>query len=131
MLRDNGDKAVLASILLVLAHCSGRPSRSHRQSSDEWDSENLIQSSGDRMLVVASNLTGIKVSQWHDKMPVNPEELGEYLEGDIMVSDSLRRNGLRSENSRWPDGVVPYMLSPYFSKIHLRSSSFLMCFHLA
>nr|CAD7571777.1 unnamed protein product [Timema californicum] len=48
-------------------------------------------------------------------MGVNPEELGEYLEGDILFPESLSRNGLRAERSRWPGGVVYYTLSPYFT----------------
>ncbi|CAG2065086.1 unnamed protein product [Timema podura] len=56
-----------------------------------------------------------KVAQWNPDMGVNPEELGEYLEGDILFPESISRNGLRAERSRWPGGVVYYTLSPYFT----------------
>ena len=63
-----------------------------------------------------SNKTGLKVSQWHEGMGVNPEELGEYVEGDILFPSAMARNGLKASSARWPDGVIPYMISPFFSK---------------
>ena len=62
------------------------------------------------------NETGAKVAQWHEGMGVNPEELGEYAEGDILYPASMGRNGVKAESARWPGGVVPYMISPFFSK---------------
>ena len=40
---------------------------------------------------------------------MNPEEMGEYAEGDMVVS-VLSKNGLVDKKSRWPDGVVPYQI---------------------
>jgi hypothetical protein len=50
---------------------------------------------------------------------VNPEEMGSYLEGDIMVHNS--RNGLTAETARWLGGIVPYEMGAYFSKYVRRS----------
>lgn len=55
--------------------------------------------------------TGIRVSQWTKESNVNPEELGRYLEGDIMVTNSIERNGIRGDNYRWQGGVIP--LAPF------------------
>lgn len=63
------------------------------------------------------NRTGDKVSQWHEGMGVNPEELGEYAEGDILYPASQGRNGIKAESARWPNGIVPYVLSPFFGKL--------------
>lgn len=63
-----------------------------------------------------NNDTGSKVAEWTEEMTVNPEELGPYAEGDILFPTGIGRNGLKSETTRWPGGVVPYMISPYFSK---------------
>ena len=48
---------------------------------------------------------------------VNPEELGSYLEGDILFpSDTvLTKNGLVSQSSRWRNGVVPFEIRGNFA----------------
>ncbi|RXG61547.1 Zinc metalloproteinase nas-4 [Armadillidium vulgare] len=43
----------------------------------------------------------------------NPDEWGGDFQGDIKLS-STSRNGLRSEEYRWPNGVVPYTFAPNF-----------------
>ncbi|XP_015592931.1 zinc metalloproteinase nas-13 isoform X2 [Cephus cinctus] len=62
-----------------------------------------------------NNDTGIKVAEWSEETGVNPEELGEYAEGDILFPAGMGRNGLKAETARWPGGVIPYMISPYFN----------------
>lgn len=47
---------------------------------------------------------------------VNPEELGEYLEGDIVVVNT--RNGVLNGSLRWGEGVVPFVIDD----AHLRDS---------
>ncbi|XP_065359198.1 hatching enzyme 1.2-like [Calliphora vicina] len=48
---------------------------------------------------------------------VNPEELGTYLEGDILIPKPIitMKNGLTSQSSRWPKGVVPYEIRGNFN----------------
>ena len=37
-------------------------------------------------------------------------------EGDILVSDNPRlRNAIRREPAKWPDGVIPYVISSNFN----------------
>lgn len=60
--------------------------------------------------------TGRRVAQWTKEMKVNPEELGSYLEGDIMVTKDTKRNGLTDESKRWPNGIIPYIITGNFSK---------------
>ncbi|KAB7501143.1 Zinc metalloproteinase nas-4, partial [Armadillidium nasatum] len=43
----------------------------------------------------------------------NPDEWGGDFQGDIKLSPKSR-NGLRSEEYRWPNGVVPYTFAPNF-----------------
>ena len=51
---------------------------------------------------------------------MNPEELGELLEGDI-AGIAGGYNGLIDERYRWPNGVVPYEITPGdFSKQNCR-----------
>ncbi|KAL6428195.1 hypothetical protein ACFW04_008498 [Cataglyphis niger] len=48
-------------------------------------------------------------------MDVNPEELGEYVEGDILFPPITGRNGLTAVSARWPNGIIPFVISPYFN----------------
>lgn len=53
----------------------------------------------------------------------NPEEMGGYFEGDIILTEQQiaklnSRNGLLNVNNRWPNRLVPYeIFSGHFSKI--------------
>ncbi|XP_050084864.1 zinc metalloproteinase nas-4-like [Anopheles aquasalis] len=44
----------------------------------------------------------------------NVEELGSYLEGDMLIDRPAGRNGLASTSSRWPNGVVPFVIGGNF-----------------
>jgi len=52
-----------------------------------------------------------------DADEMNPEELGSYLEGDMLVpqTDLIMKNGLPTQSSRWPNGVVPYEIRGNFN----------------
>lgn len=60
--------------------------------------------------------SGEAVSTWKETSPLNPEEMGEYAEGDILHPVGTSRNGLKAVSSRWPKGIIPYEISPYFGK---------------
>lgn len=49
---------------------------------------------------------------------VNPEELGEYLEGDIIVNVAVTRNGVLNGTLRWHEGLVPFLIDD----AHLRDA---------
>lgn len=63
--------------------------------------------------------SGEAVSKWKETSPLNPEEMGEYAEGDILHPVGNSRNGLKATSSRWPKGVIPYEISPYFCKYNI------------
>jgi hypothetical protein len=46
---------------------------------------------------------------------MNPEELGSYVEGDLLFPAREGRNGLSDMNSRWPKGVIPYQIKGSFN----------------
>lgn len=75
-----------------------------------------LQHFGAMLYRFPDNETGAIVANWHEGWDRNPEELGSYAEGDILFPPPLEKNGLKAESARWPGGVVPYMISPYFSK---------------
>ncbi|XP_065372111.1 zinc metalloproteinase nas-4-like [Calliphora vicina] len=68
------------------------------------------------------NKTGNLVAEFKpNKTSLNPEELGSYLEGDILMPQSsfILKNGLTSKTSRWPDGEVPFEIAGAFTKEEL------------
>jgi len=77
---------------------------------------------------IPDNESGVKVSQWNEDMNVNPEELGNYLEGDIIITkDTL--NGVKNKKLRWPNGAIPYVIKGNFSKYLESSVIFLQLVH--
>ena len=46
---------------------------------------------------------------------MNPEEMGGYAEGDILIPQ-YGRNGIRDQAARWPRGIIPYLIDSKFSK---------------
>lgn len=58
---------------------------------------------------------GRAVSDWDPSSDQNPEELGTYVEGDMLIPGVEGRNGLVHSSSKWPGGVVPYVISSSFS----------------
>jgi len=59
------------------------------------------------------------VEVYNKESQQNPEELGAYFEGDILIP--LRyRNGILELSYRWPGGVVPYEIQGPFTDQELR-----------
>ncbi|KAJ6636112.1 Zinc metalloproteinase nas-7 [Pseudolycoriella hygida] len=63
---------------------------------------------GPRLFGNPSKDVGAAVEHWNENQSGNPEELGSYLEGDILFPRGNARNGLITETSRWPNGVIPF-----------------------
>ena len=62
---------------------------------------------------------GEQLKKYSPESGVNPEELGEYAQGDILFTNkggSFARNGLKAPSARWPGAVVPYEISYGFCK---------------
>ncbi|XP_026333154.1 zinc metalloproteinase nas-4 [Hyposmocoma kahamanoa] len=63
-----------------------------------------------------SNESGDALSTWSESSLMNPEEMGEYAEGDILMPTPTTRNGVKGETSRWPDGIIPYVIEGYYNQ---------------
>lgn len=64
---------------------------------------------GSRLFGQPDKDVGLKVANWKDnEQSGNPEELGSYLEGDILFPSGQSRNGLIGETYRWPDGIIKF-----------------------
>lgn len=60
---------------------------------------------------------GDQLATWTEDSLMNPEEMGEYAEGDILMPQSLTRNGIKEQTLKWPNGHIPYVIEGSFSKI--------------
>ncbi|XP_065335874.1 hatching enzyme 1.2-like [Cloeon dipterum] len=57
---------------------------------------------------------GEKVAAWHPYHRINPEELGSYAKGDILIPRDPPlegvRNALVAAETHWPGAIVPYVI---------------------
>lgn len=66
------------------------------------------------------SIAGDALSTWNESSLMNPEEMGEYAEGDILIPQ-LGRNGMRDESMRWPSGIIPYVIEGRYSEYFISS----------
>ncbi|XP_026271602.1 zinc metalloproteinase nas-13-like isoform X2 [Frankliniella occidentalis] len=77
----------------------------------------MVTSLGASIYGQPSELTGELLKKYSPDSGVNPEELGEYTQGDILFTNkgaagsALARNGLKAPSARWPGAVVPFEIS--------------------
>lgn len=116
----NRTSFILSFSFLLLVSASAWPFRRRDVFDNAVDSPHGViahlQHFGELLYRNPDNETGTIVANWHEGWDRNPEELGNYAEGDILFPPQLGKNGLKAEAARWPGGVVPYMISPYFGK---------------
>lgn len=113
-------------IACIIVSIYAKPFPSIDDNSLDEDDASLIDLShyGSSIFGVPSNETGKRVASYDpETSDLNPEELGEYLEGDMLMPPDFARNGLIATTSHWPGGIVPFEISGYFGM-------FLFCFVL-
>lgn len=76
----------------------------HRVSSDVID----LSRFGERIFGKPVENTGL------NGLNENPEELGPYLEGDLLIPTEAR-NGMRAESLRWKNALVPFEIRGSYS----------------
>lgn len=69
-----------------------------------------ISDFGDKIYGKPDPRSGIDVEKWteNNNATGNPEELGNYFEGDILFPVSSARNGIVGQSYRWPNGIIPF-----------------------
>ncbi|XP_011190385.1 hatching enzyme 1.2 [Zeugodacus cucurbitae] len=88
------------------------------------DKRNLIDLTcfGERIFGNPDRAVGEKLSKLEEHATLNPEELGPYLEGDLLIPHGKKiiyRNGLIAYSARWPRGIVPYEIEGRFTEKEL------------
>lgn len=81
------------------------------------DSDEAIDLSGYNLRFGLPDMaSGQMVNDWKPTDPWNPEELGNYFEGDILMpkQTSSARNGINGESYRWPNGIIPFEIKGNF-----------------
>lgn len=80
---------------------------------DEEQPEEIIdlEQFGSSLFSEPDESVGKAVQDWLPEHEQNPEELGTYVEGDMLIPMVEGRNGLVKESTRWPGGIVPYVFA--------------------
>lgn len=81
------------------------------------DSDEVIDLSGYNLRYGLPDIaSGEMVNGWQASDPWNPEELGNYFEGDILMpkKSSSGRNGIVGDSYRWPNGIIPFEIRGNF-----------------
>ena len=74
------------------------------------------EQNGKSIFIVPNHRTGKNLKEWAKaKNKGNPEEQGNYFEGDIIVVDE-GRNGVKLATQKWPGGKIPYEVIGSFSE---------------
>lgn len=85
---------------------------------DDGDGIDLTQY-GDRIYGSPDPHSGKNLIEWERTKSGNPEEMGAYLEGDILFpidqsTKSNGRNGIVGQSYRWANGIVPFEITGNF-----------------
>lgn len=78
---------------------------------DNDDDEIDLSYYGEKIFGLPTSKSGEMLKEWKPSNNNNPEEFGEYLEGDILMpvnQSDKARNGMMAQSYRWPNAVIPY-----------------------
>ncbi|CAH1143211.1 unnamed protein product, partial [Phyllotreta striolata] len=57
---------------------------------------------------------------WNEFSLQNPEELGSFIEGDlIIINNNLAKNGIMNLSKRWENGIIPFEIKGWYKKNEL------------
>lgn len=109
----------LTLVIVAVVKTAAYPPFDDNFLTEEDDDAEMIDLShfGSSIFRQPSNETGLLVASYDPNTDLrNPEEIGEYLEGDILIPPSFGRNGLVAMSSHWPGAIVPFEISGYFGE---------------
>lgn len=109
-------RIIFVSFLFVSAHCHPLEPviQIDEQQNDIIDEIIDLSHIGPLMYGEPDERVGKALVEWTPENNSNPEELGSYFEGDMLLPRAEGRNGIVSTASRWPNGIIPYTFQPGF-----------------
>lgn len=103
---------VFVVVLCAIFGANGAPFASIDDNQVDGDLESIdLSQYGSSIYRIPSNETGYRVANYNPDDGMNPEELGDYLEGDMVMPHDFGRNGLIAASSHWPNGIVPFEIN--------------------
>lgn len=82
--------------------------------SDDDDFAIDLSAYENRLYGKPDKLSGLNAIEWEKNPTGNPEETGNYLEGDILFPNPTTRNGIIGQSYRWPNKVIPFQINGKF-----------------
>lgn len=116
----------LTLVIVAVVNTAAYPPFDDNFLTEEDDDAEMIDLShfGSSIFREPNNETGLLVASYDPNTDDrNPEEIGDYLEGDILIPPSFARNGLVAVSSHWPGAIVPFEISGYFGECFLLLSN--------
>lgn len=108
---------VFCMFSVVLTFVNSYPSSTNNRIDGDDDTIDLAHL-GPKIFGEPNVETGLLVAQYNPNVDnVNPEELGNYAEGDMLMPHGLGRNGLLAQSSRWAGGIVPFEIRGNFGNV--------------
>lgn len=107
---------ILIVSLILLNKAKAYPMVEYEEGNNDDEAELAVDISylGEGIYKSPDPNVGKLLEGWNETSPENPEEFGEYAEGDI-IFPKRGRNGMIPETFRWKNGVVPYVISSSFT----------------
>lgn len=107
-----------ALVIVAVVNTAAYPPYDDNFLTEDEDAEMIdLSHFGSSIFREPNNETGLLVASYDPNTDDrNPEEIGDYLEGDILIPPSFGRNGLVAVSTHWPSAIVPFEISGYFGK---------------
>lgn len=112
-------KITLLCVSLLIVGSYANPVILHDESTNEIDDDDFIdlsQLDGRAFGEPDEEVGKLLQESQNETAELNPEELGSYFEGDILMPKIGGRSALSDKSKRWPSGVVPYTFQGNFRK---------------
>lgn len=118
---------MIGLVVALIASASASPFEDNFLNEDDAEMIDLSHF-GSSIFREPNNQTGLLVASYDPNTDTrNPEELGNYLEGDMLIPPSMARNGLIASSSHWPGAIVPFEIRGSFGMYNFAFINLKLC----